>query len=314
MDISPFIRYNILNSPWKREKNMHYIIFDLEWNQCADEASLVRQPICLHGEIVELGAVKLNDRFEIIDEIRLLIRPHFYPKLHRQIAALTGISDKELQTQGIPFPEAYAQFAAWCGEDCVWMTWSTSDLPILLDNLMIHGLDDSDLPEYCDVQRIFSREIMRSDTQFSLDTALAILKEKGDTAHDALHDARNTARVCAHLELETYLGEYTGRIFALPPTGKCYESRRDILSDPDLSAFPCPWCGVAVKCEPWISFGHGASAAYGICPEEDEFLLQLHPACHHRDEYSAKRLVFELTDDLWDIYSDKKEAAQGITP
>jgi hypothetical protein len=146
------------------------------------------------------------------------------------------------------------------------------------------------------------------------DEDIAILKEKGDTAHDALHDARNTAKVCAHLELEAYLGEYTGRIFALPPTGKRYESRRDMLSDPDLSAFPCPWCGGAVKCEPWISFGHGASAAYGICPEEDEFLLQLHPACHHRDEYSAKRLVFELTDDLWDIYSDKKEAAQGTTP
>ena len=39
---------------------------------------------------------------------------------------------------------------------------STSDLPVLLDNLQLHELDVTILPDYCDVQRIFSREIMRS--------------------------------------------------------------------------------------------------------------------------------------------------------
>ena len=286
---------------------MNYIIFDLEWNQGAEEEQGI-------GEIVEIGAVKLNDHFEIADELRLYIKPHLYPKLHSRIAALTGIRQQDLQTQGLPFPEAYARFADWCGEECVWMTWSTSDLPILLDNLLLHGLDASDLPDYCDLQRIFSREIMRSNAQYSLDTALAILKEKGDTAHDALHDARNTAKVCQHLELESYLGEYTGRIFGLQPTDTHYESRREMLSDPELGLFPCPWCGGAVKCESWIHFGHGTFVAYGICPEEDEFLVQMFSTFHRREDLTAKRLVFELTDDLWDIYLDKKETAQGVTP
>ena len=285
---------------------MNYIIFDLEWNQGAEEEQGI-------GEIVEIGAVKLNDHFEIADELRLYIKPHLYPKLHSRISALTGIKDKLLQEQGIPFPEAYDQFLSWCGEDCLWMTWSTSDLPILLDNLLLHGLDISDLPDYCDVQRIFSREIMRSDTQYSLDTALAILKEKGDAAHDALHDARNTAKVCQHLELESYLGEYTGRVFGLVPTDKHYESPREMLADEALGRFACPWCGEEVQCEDWIHFGHGTFVAYGICPEEDEFLVQLFPA-HRREYCAAKRLVFELTDDLWDIYLDKKETAQGVTP
>lgn len=292
---------------------MHYIIFDLEWNQPADESALVRQPLCLPGEIIQLGAVKLDHSFEPVEELRLYITPRHYPKLHKRIASLTGISDKQLQEKGLPFPDAYARFRDWCGEESVWMTWSTSDLPILLDNLLIYGLDVTNLPDYCDLQRIFSREIMRTDTQYSLDTALAILKEKGDTAHDALHDARNTARICRHLELETYIDEYTGPIFGDPSQEKRYESRQSLLADPELSAFSCPWCGSTVNCEPWIPFGHGIQAAYGICPEEDEFLVHLHPACH-RGEFSAKRMIFALTDDLWDIYLSKKEAAQGIMP
>ena len=285
---------------------MNYIIFDLEWNQGPEEEQSV-------GEIVEIGAVKLDDRFETVDELRLYVKPFLYPKLHNRIAALTGIRQQDLQTQGLPFPEAYARFADWCGEECVWMTWSTSDLPILLDNLLLHGLDASDLPDYCDLQRIFSREIMRSNTQYSLDTALAILKEKGDTAHDALHDARNTAKVCRHLDLESYLGEYTGKIFGLTPTEKHYTTRQEMLEDPALRMFCCPWCGEELTCEDWIHFGHGSFAAYGLCPEEDEFLLQLF-STRRREGFYDKRMVFELTDDLWDIYLDKKETAQGVIP
>lgn len=293
---------------------MNYIIFDLEWNQPADETLMVRDPFPLPGEIIQLGAVKLNDRFEAVDELRLYIAPHFYPKLHKHVASLTGISDRVLKENGIPFPDAYARFSDWCGDECTWMTWSTSDLPILLDNLLIHGLDVENLPDYCDVQRIFSREIMRSNTQYAQDSALAVLKEKGDTAHDALHDARNCAKICNHLDLEAYMAEYTGRIFAEHPSTTQYQNRQEMLADPSLSQFSCPWCGSPTVCEPWIPFGHHTLAAYGICPQEDEFLVHLLPATHPRGEYTAKRILYELTDDLWDIYLDKKEAAQGVMP
>lgn len=291
---------------------MNYIIFDLEWNQPAD--GVLDAAAALPGEIVQIGAVKLGSRFEATDELRLYIKPRLYPKLHKRIASLTGIRDQDLQEKGISFPQAYAQFVDWCGEDCVWMTWSTSDLPILLDNMIMYGMDISELPDYCDVQRIFSREIMRSNTRYSLDTALAILKEKGETAHDALHDARNTAKVCSHLELDSYIGEYTGKVFGLLPKGKHYASHRELLCDGDLTVFACPWCGGEVKCEPWIHFGHSTHIAYGICPEEDEFLVELFPVFHHRGDFTAKQIVFALTDDLWDIYLDKKETAQGIMP
>lgn len=91
---------------------------------------------------------------------------------------------------------------------------------------------------------------------------------------------------------------------------KRYSSRREILADEALLEFYCPWCVKAVKCEPWLAAG-GAPMAYGVCPDGDEFLVQLSIVYHRRDEYSVKRMIFEMSDDLWDIYMDKKEAALG---
>ena len=287
---------------------MRYIIFDLEWNQPFDEAATIQEPVYLTGEIVEIGAVKLDENFCPMDELRLYITPKFYTKMHKQIAALTGIHDKDLAERGIPFPEAYQKFVSWCGEEYAFMTWSMNDMPMLIDNMILHGIDVSDLPECYDIQRIFSREIMHGETRYSLDTALTLLKEKGDTSHDALHDARNTAKVCDHLDLEEYLHEYTSKVFAEKPTGTRYETRKQILSDPSLSEFYCPWCGKAIKCEPWISLGGNTHVAYGVCPDGDEFLVQLSVVYHQRREYSTKRIIFEMSDDLWDIYMDKKEA------
>ena len=284
---------------------MHYIIFDLEWNQPADEA--VTDPIYLEGEIIEIGAVKLNEAFVPVDELRLYITPQYYKKLHKQVAALTGIRDKDLAEKGLPFPDAFAQFIAWCGESYTFMTWSMSDIPILIDNMLLHGIDLSALPNCCDIQRIFSREIMRSDTRYSLETALNILKERGDVAHDALHDARNTAKICNHLDLEQYLGEYTGKVFGEKPNGIFYESKQEVLTDPALGQFLCPWCGQPVQCEPWVSV-RNTHYGYGICPDEDEFLIELTCVYHRPNVFSAKRILFELSDDLWDMYMDQKEA------
>ena len=192
------------------------------------------------------------------------------------------------------------------------MTWSMNDIPMLVDNMVLHGIDVSDLPECYDIQRIFCREIMRGNTLYSLETALTLLKEQGDKAHDALHDARNTAKICNHLDLDQYIGEYASKVFAEKPTGKKYDSRKEIFQDPFLLEFYCPWCGQPVKYEPWLAVYGGAPIAYGICPDGDEFLVQLSISRHPQGEYSVKRMIFEMSDDLWDIYMDKKEVLLGV--
>lgn len=287
---------------------MHYIVFDLEWNQPPDENAIVTDPVRLEGEIIEIGAVKLDENFTPIDELRLYVTPKYYTKMHKRIAALTGIHDKDLAERGIPFPEAYQKFSDWCGDEYTYMTWSLSDLPVLLDNMYLHGFDIYNIPPCCDIQRIFSREILNSSTRCSLDHALELLSITGDTAHDALHDARNTAKVCDRLDLREYLHEYTFQPFGQPPDPTVYETAKDALDAPALLTFPCPWCGQSVKCEPWISCGNNNFMTYGLCPEEDEFILRMVLQRHNRDRFQVRRMIMELSDDLWDIYMDRKEA------
>lgn len=286
---------------------MNYIIFDLEWNQPASWDTAVHEPIYLSGEIIEIGAVKLNEQFQSIDELRLFVSPQYYSKMHKEVAALTGIHDKDLAEKGIPFPEAYAKFIEWCGEEYAFMTWSLSDIPVLIDNLLIHNMDVTGLPECYDIQRIFSREIMRGETRYSLETALALLREKGDASHDALNDARNTAKVCDHLDLDQYLGEYTSKVFAERPSAVTYENRWQVLKSLDPKRFFCPWCGEPVECEPWVSLSGVTHWGYARCPHGDEFLVQLSIVHNGKGELSTKRIIFEMSDDLWDVYMDKKE-------
>lgn len=286
---------------------MNYVIFDLEWNQPPVETAAVTEPVYLEGEIIEVGAVKLNDAFEPVDELRLYITPQYYTKMHRKIATLTGIHDRDLLSRGVPFPEAFAEFQNWCGEEFAYMTWSMSDLPMLVDNMRLHGIDTAELPVCYDIQRMFSREIMRENGRFSLDHALEVLGERGDTAHDALHDARNTAKVCGHLDLEVYLEEYGAKVFAPEIANTAYESAEALRGDEALSGFPCPWCGAAVSCEPWLYWEKNTWASLGTCEEGDEFFVELSVMRHTARDFRARRLIYEMSDDLWELYQARKE-------
>lgn len=287
---------------------MNYIIFDLEWNQPPQEEATATEPVYLTGEIIEIGAVKLDEHFAMVDGWKRYIRPQVYPRMHKRIASLTGISDRVLSQEGVPFPQAFREFQDWCGEEFAYMTWSMSDLPMLIDNMRLHGLDTSQLPCCYDLQRIFAREILRESRRCSLDNALALLGEKGDTAHDALNDAKNTAKICDHLDLGSYLDEYTAQPFAQPAPERVYETLSQLLEDTALRSFSCPWCGGEVTGEPWVPDGHFSYLSQGICPEEDEFFLEIETLRLPDRQYRAKRQLFEMSDDLWEQYMDRKEA------
>lgn len=287
---------------------MNYIIFDLEWNQSASEAAAVTEPVYLTGEIVQLGAVKLDERFRIIDEKRLYITPRYYTKMHRKVASLTGIHDRDLRAQGRPFPDAFADFQEWCGEDYSYMTWSMSDLPVLVENMQLHGISTDNLPECYDIQRIFGRELMRSSRRYSLDHALEILGKKGDVAHDALHDARNTALVCDQLELEAYLEEYAARAFAPEPDRRVYESAKALM-EAEIR-FPCPWCGELTKGEKWLTLSPDEYMTMAECPQEDAFFVHLERFPQRGGAFRARRMIYEMSDDLWEVYQDTKEATE----
>ena len=70
---------------------MNYIVLDLEWNQPQYGQQAIREPFAFDSEIIEFGAVKLNDRFEPIDEYCGFVKPKFYPVLNGFVSRLTKI-------------------------------------------------------------------------------------------------------------------------------------------------------------------------------------------------------------------------------
>ena len=83
---------------------MDYIIFDLEWNQpySNDISFMKRTRMPLTGEIIQIGAIKLNDKLEIVDSFTMYVKPKYLLHMHKHVKALTGITNQDLN-RGVPF-------------------------------------------------------------------------------------------------------------------------------------------------------------------------------------------------------------------
>ena len=97
---------------------MNYIVVDLEWNQPMSFDSHVYREVGdrLIFEMIQIGAVKVGENFEVVDSISIPIRPTHYVKIHPRIRKMTQLGAEEL-ADAPQFLEAMDQFAAWCGED-----------------------------------------------------------------------------------------------------------------------------------------------------------------------------------------------------
>lgn len=81
---------------------MNFIIFDLEWNN-AYNYKLKRGM----NEIIEIGAVKLDENLDVVDTFKQLIKPQLSRKLGSRFKNLTHITIDEINDNGIPFEKAF---------------------------------------------------------------------------------------------------------------------------------------------------------------------------------------------------------------
>lgn len=175
---------------------MRYIFVDFEMNPVSKKFSEVRK-IC-GREIIEIGAVMLNENLEEIDQFKVFVKPEFNSSICKKYEELTGISTN-MVASATPFSKAYMEFVAWCGsEDYEIYAWSDNDkIQIEREMLLKNYEKDSEIEymfeHWIDFQKIFS-EIIQSKRVLSLEKALNVcgitfLGQK----HDALCDARNTS-------------------------------------------------------------------------------------------------------------------------
>ncbi len=182
---------------------MNYIILDMEWDSAYHPAS--KQFI---NQILQIGAVKLDEQFNIIDTFDVIIRSSFTRRVTKRFTELTGIT-KEMMLKGIPLENAVIKYNEWIGNDTVTMTWSNSDLYTILSNekLLLRGVKFN-MDKYLDLQKYIQAEMRilghECKSQISLGNAAQVLGITTDGYE--LHNAKDDSLVCAAL-LKSFYNE-----------------------------------------------------------------------------------------------------------
>ncbi len=236
---------------------MNYIILDLEWNQSSTVAgSNPKIPF----EIIEIGAVKLNEDKVMIDEFSALIKPQIYKTMHYMTGKLVHIKMAELKHEQ-PFEEVMESFLEWCGEDYVFCTWGPLDLTELQRNMVFYGFKpfmDGPLPFY-DVQKLFALEYEEGKERRALETAVDLMNiEKDIPFHRAFSDAYYAAKVFALINKEETLEHYSYDNFIAPRDKqhevhkqfgdydkyitRTFASKDSMLNDKEIKSTNCYLC------------------------------------------------------------------------
>ena len=172
---------------------MKYIVFDLEFNMFFKfkEGDLVNQN--LKSEIIQIGAVKLNDALETESSFQRIVKPVVYRRLNPYVRKKIKISKEEI-AGGKPFRQVMEQFCAWA-EDGVLCSWGHDDILGLRNNCRYFGVNTLNFDQFINVQQIYMKKNNLTD-QPSLESAVEALEIQTRTPfHNALSDALYTAAI-----------------------------------------------------------------------------------------------------------------------
>lgn len=181
-----------------------YVIVDLEMCKVR---GLKREKLGGSCEIIEIGAVLLDDTYEIADRFKTYVSPE-YGEIDQFIQKLTGISKAD--TVNAPtIKEALELLMNWLPEDAVLVSWSDNDEKQIRKEIELKSLDIPGLDKYLDswedCQKTFG-EKMNSSKNYRLSEALIIADiDYDENIHDGLVDAENTAMLFAKMKREPKL-------------------------------------------------------------------------------------------------------------
>ncbi len=242
---------------------MHYVVMDLEWNQASSREAVHPD---LVFEIIEIGAVKLDESGCVVDEFDALIRPTVYPELYFRVREVVHMSTKLLEREGRPFAEVIEEFFAWCGPDAVFCTWGSMDLTEFQRNILYFGIENPfPFPLfYYDVQKLYSLSYEDGKARSALETAVDRLGLfMGEPFHRAVSDAYYTGLVMGALPMKQLKPMLSVDYFRLPRTpeeeihlvfdtyskfvSRIYPSREEAMRDAELTSTVCYRCNEPAK-------------------------------------------------------------------
>ena len=292
---------------------MNYIVLDLEWNQSAKgkKYTLPGMPF----EIIQMGAVKLDNKFDVIDEFDRLVCPQVYPVLHSVCGEVTGIT-QEMLADGEHFVDTALDFLEWCGQDYIFCTWGSTDLVELQRNLNHYAIE-AEFPMpflFYDVQKLYSLCFLNGKERPALQTAIEQrgIAEK-EQYHMALSDARYTAQLMKLLDFEKVRAFYSIDTYRVPKRRKdeicmnfgnyskyisrVFDTREKAANDRRVRSCNCFLCGKPMERKiKWLATN--GKTYYGLFFCEEHGLIKGRFKIKHTDDeqyYAVK--ILKRTDD-----------------
>lgn len=292
---------------------MNYIVFDLEWNQSPSGKDGENPHIPF--EIINIGAVKLDNNLNIIDEFSVLIRPKIYRELNHITKDLTGFTMNELNRHGKKFTVACDEFIKWCGDDYALCTWGSLDIFELQRNMAYYKYPLLKAPVFFyDLQKIYSILYDNGKSFISLENAVDALNIPTNTNfHQALDDAYYTGLVLQKLDIDTVKKYYSVDYYQVPQNrneeftlvfdkyskyvSKTFETKVDVMADRVVTSTVCYKCGQKLKKK--IRFFSDNSRIYYclcICPNDGYLKGKIRIKKTVNNKYFAVKTL-KLTDE-----------------
>jgi 3'-5' exoribonuclease 1 len=172
---------------------MNYIVFDLEATCWEGKPSEMVQ------EIIEIGALKLNEYGEVEGTFNSFIRPVLHPNLSPFCRQLTTIDQISINRARL-FPEVVEDFQEWAGvfdnEDCLFCSWGSFDKNMLIQDATLHNMDsDWIATKHLNVRRQY-HDMKRWQNYKGLKKVVEMEGfEFTGVYHRAISDAENLAKV-----------------------------------------------------------------------------------------------------------------------
>jgi len=168
------------------------VVYDLEFT--AWEGSMARRWMAPgeYKEVIQIGAVKVDEYFAPLEILNLLVRPRLNKDLSPFIENLTGITTAALTERGVDFAEAFTRFAHFAGERPI-VSFGRDDL-VLLDNIRLYGLRDvPPMPMFLDIRHWLKDNGMDVRGMHACDVGPAAGVPFQGQTHDGLCDALSLA-------------------------------------------------------------------------------------------------------------------------
>ena len=181
--------------------NPYTVVFDLEYT--AWKGSLERgwSRLKEHREIVQIGAVKLDNRraFKTVATFEKIVHPKINPKLSNYFSKLTGITNDRISVEGIAFPKSIASFAEFVDDSGLLLSYG-NDLGVILENCSLHRIV-CPIPKnrFLNIDNIVCNALGLNHRPQSGELLHYIGVKMPTRIHDALEDARTIADIIRFL-------------------------------------------------------------------------------------------------------------------